>query len=382
MSGAVAVAPKRASFEDFCAAAGGAVTVGNQASLLTSEAGLFKQLFRLVGGATRRLDVRFYRIHDDRIGRRFVAALIAARERGVVVRLLLDDFGGLEAGDLPDTLRQAGCQVLIFNPVDGGLDPKGVVRDHGKLVVADGERAWVASANVGDDYAVRWHDAGLLVQGPIVGALLEDFDEIWDGVSAGVIPLRSSVALPRPAVPPEERGTLPMRVVANGFDGYATWPHVRAMLAAAGSRVVVSHCYLTDERVIALLMARATAGVKVVVVAPRASDVPLVDLVMHNDVRRLLDAGVRYYHFAGMSHRKLVLVDDRWLFIGSANLDALSLDLNLEVGVAAWGSTFGRLALARIVATYIRQAVRLRTTPLAWWRRVFAWFAERLRDFL
>ena len=369
-----------ATWQDFLAAPGGALTTENHASLLSSEKVLLRSLMRLAKEASETLDVRFYRIHDDATGQAFVAALVAATERGVRVRVLLDEIGGLPAGGLPEVLEAAGCRIQLFNPIEGTPLLRHTVRDHGKVVVRDARVAWVASANVGDDYAVRWHDAGVVLTGDAVAELLRDFDEIWDGASAGVVPNRSSVALPEP-VSGRQR-LLPIRVVANGFDGYATWPHVRAMLAAARSRIVVSHCYLTEQRVLALLCARARAGVKVIVIAPEASDVRLVDLVMHEDVRPLLAAGVRYYHYRGMSHRKAVIVDDRWLLIGSANLDALSLDMNLEVGLAIFSATFGRLATARLVVTDIRKAVRLRESPLRGWRRLFAWIAERFRDFL
>jgi cardiolipin synthase len=255
-----------------------------------------------------------------------------------------------------------------------------VVRDHGKVVVKDQMEAWVASANIGDDYAVRWHDAGVVVKGQIVSELLRDFDEIWDGVAAGVIPARSSVVFPEPAQGTQRR--LPMRVVANGFDGYATWPHIRAMLMAARRRILVSHCYLTEAKVIELLQDRARAGLTVVILAPDHSDVAIVDLLMHEDVRDLLAAGVRYYHFQGMSHRKSIIVDDRWVLLGSANLDGISLDVNLEVGLAIYSPTFGRLATARLVASDVRRAVRLREAPVHGWRRMVAWLVERFRDFL
>ncbi len=373
-------AAAHASWDDFLAAPGGALTRDNRVSLLTSERVLLRQLSKLVGGAGEQLDVRFYRIHDDATGQAFVAGLVAARQRGVRVRVLLDDFGGLQAGGLPDELRQAGCELQLFNPVDGTPMLRHAVRDHGKVVVADRHAAWVASANVGDDYAIGWHDAGVLVRGEIVAELLTDFEEVWDGVAAGVIPPRSSVVFPEPQSGRQAR--LPVRVVANGFDGYATWPHVRAMLAAARTRILVTHCYLTELRVVELLAARAAQGVRVVVVAPARSDVRAVDLVMREDVRDLLDAGVRYYHYPGMSHRKALIVDDRWVLIGSANLDALSLDVNLEVGLAIYSASFGRLATARLVATDLRRAVRLREAPLRGWRRLLAWLVERFRDFL
>ena len=367
-------------WEDFLAAPGGALTTGNHASLVTSERTLLRQLRRIVRRARRTLDVRFYRIHDDETGRDFVQSLMTAQARGVMVRVLLDGFGGQEAGSLPQELAAAGCQVQLFNALDGPPQLRQVVRDHGKVVIGDAQLAWVASANVGDDYARIWHDAGVVVRGVVVGELLRDFEEVWDGVAAGVIPARASVAVQQPAK--GRAGRLPMRVVANGYDGYATWPHIRTMLVSARSRVLVTHCYLTDERVVALLAARARDGLKVVVVAPDRSDVGVVDWVMRRDVRALLDAGVRYYHLPGMSHRKALIVDDRWVLLGSANLDALSLDVNLEVGLAIFSRTLGRLATARLVATEVARAKRVRVAPLHGWRRLVAWVLERFRDFL
>ena len=314
----------------FLAAEGGPVSRADGLSLLASEASLFRRLDHLVQGARSSLDARFYRVEDDAIGQAFADALCQAAGRGVAVRVVLDGFGQAGHEGIVERLVAGGVHVRRFNPVLLAQLGEVGMRDHAKLVVVDRTHAWVSSANVGEGYASTWHDCGVSVSGPVVRWLSEEAALVWQAIGLSALPNRRNVA----HVPSPGRGPTWCRVVSNGFRGWDIRPHVEAMLKAAQRTIHVHHCYLTDNAVLELLRARARDGVNVVVLAPQASDVPAVDLVMRQDVPGLVEAGVAYRHWPGMSHRKYLSVDHRWMLFGSTNLDGLSLDTNLEVGLA------------------------------------------------
>lgn len=330
----------------FLEAEGGPVSRATSLSLLTSEASLSRSLFQVIGSARRRLDVRFYRVQGDAAGHRFADALVERARAGVRVRVLLDDFGMLGMGRIDEVLVEGGVELERFNPVLTRDVSVVGMRDHAKLVVADGTRAWVASANIGDGYAADWHDCGVQVAGPVVRWLAEEFALVWQAAALHTLPSRDNVThRPSPSLGPTW-----CRVVSNGFRGWDVRPHVQAMLEAAQRVVHVHHCYLTDPDVLERLRHRAEQGVQVLIIAPHASDVPAVDLVMRRDAEGLASAGVRYLHWPAMSHRKYLSVDHRWMLFGSPNLDALSLDQNLEVGLAVFSRRLGRQASALLMA--------------------------------
>ncbi|MCP4804902.1 MAG: phosphatidylserine/phosphatidylglycerophosphate/cardiolipin synthase family protein [Proteobacteria bacterium] len=330
----------------FLAAEGGPVSRASGIALLGTERSLFRSLDNVVDSARTRLDMRFYRIADDAVGQAFAERLVSRVQDGVGVRVLLDGFGSAGAGPIVEMMRAGGVQVRWFNPpLDADVD-EASMRDHAKLVVADRERAWVSSANIGEGYSIDWHDCGLDVAGPVVRWLDEEFVLAWQAVGLHSLPTRRNVVHVE-APPP---GPTWCRVVSNGFRGWDVRPHVEAMLRAAQRTIHVHHCYLTDNAVLELLRERARDGLRVLVLAPHASDVPAVDLVMQRDVDGLVEAGIEYRHWPEMSHRKYLSVDHRWMLFGSSNLDGLSLDTNLEVNVAVFSRRLGRTASARLVA--------------------------------
>ena len=155
--------------------------------------------------AERSLDVQYYIWRHDLTGKLLEHELMAAAERGVRVRLLIDD---MNVGGLDDALRamdaHPNLEVRLFNPartraggfrraIEMGLRFGGFNRRmHNKAWIADGRVALVGGRNVGDEYFdaaedKNFQDADLLLLGPAVAQAGEVFDAFWN--SAAVVPL-------------------------------------------------------------------------------------------------------------------------------------------------------------------------------------------------
>ena len=154
--------------------------------------------------AERSLDVQYYLWHDDLTGRMLKDELVAAAERGVRVRMLVDDMNGL---GMDKTLlamdAHPNLEVRLFNParnrntawrraLEMGLRFLSFNhRMHNKSWTADGRVTMVGGRNIGNEYfdaaAVNFHDADLLLLGPGVAQTSGVFDEFWN--SSAVIPL-------------------------------------------------------------------------------------------------------------------------------------------------------------------------------------------------
>jgi putative cardiolipin synthase len=150
----------------------------------------------LIEAAERAVDAQYYIFHDDVTGRIFLSRLLAAADRGVRVRLLLDDLGSsgidplIAAADAHPHL-----EVRLFNPLRRGalLRPLDLLsrpfrlnhRMHNKMLAVDGAGAVVGGRNIGDEYFdahedVNFADLDLLAFGPVLPQLGESFDLYWN----------------------------------------------------------------------------------------------------------------------------------------------------------------------------------------------------------
>ncbi len=153
--------------------------------------------------ATRTLDVQYYLFHNDTTGRLVAAALLAAAERGVRVRLLVDDIDTADKELRLATLdHHPNIEVRLFNPfhtrstnllVRGWQALRESVRlnrrMHNKVFIADNQIAITGGRNIGDEYFNANHDLAFIdldvvAAGEIVDALSHSFDEYWNSVAA------------------------------------------------------------------------------------------------------------------------------------------------------------------------------------------------------
>ena len=149
--------------------------------------------------AQRTLDLQYYIWHDDLTGREMAASVMRAADRGVRVRLLLDDLG-TNADDkfLLALASHPNVQVRLFNPVANRTFKKlGAAaeffrvnrRMHNKALVADNEAAILGGRNIGDEYfgassTVSFGDLDVLVHGPVVREVSSAFDLYWNSDAA------------------------------------------------------------------------------------------------------------------------------------------------------------------------------------------------------
>jgi cardiolipin synthase len=115
-----------------------------------------------------------------------------------------------------------------------------------------------------------------------------------------------------------------------------------AITDARRSIRVATPYFLPDERLVSALSLAAFRGVEVDIVLPARSNHRLVDWATRAQLRPLLEAGCRIWHQAPpFDHSKLMVVDEAWCLVGSANWDVRSLRLNFEVNVEVYSADFG-----------------------------------------
>ncbi len=154
----------------------------------------FAARMAMIDATARSLDIQYYIWHDDLTGRLMFDALRRAADRGVRVRLLLDDNNtkGLDP-TLAALDAHPRIEVRLFNPfMQRSLRPLGYLVDfsrlnrrmHNKSVTADGAATIIGGRNIGDEYFAAGGDLGFLdldivAVGPVVAAVAKSFDDYW-----------------------------------------------------------------------------------------------------------------------------------------------------------------------------------------------------------
>ena len=307
---------------------------GGTTRLVVDGPAVYGAFDQLIEGAGSSLELMFYIWRDDRSGRRFRDLLAARAAEGVEVRVLVDAVG---AAGLPRRfwapLEDAGGHVGRFQPprlLRRGFDLN--LRNHRKLVIADGTRAWVGGLNIGDEHLGAWHDLGVVVEGGTVGDLREVFLDDWFFAT-------DEGRLPDATAAQPDSGGARARVVASGPDEpeNSTRATLFDTICEADGRVwLMTPYFAPDLAMLEALCGAARRGADVRVLLP-ADGFTMGDrlacLASRAYWERLLGSGVRLFlHLRGFAHAKAALFDTTAL-IGSANYDERSLRLNFELGI-------------------------------------------------
>lgn len=306
--------------------------------LLETGGVCFQALVDAIGAAQHHVHLEYFIFREGQVATALRQALVAACQRGVVVRLLVDAIGSLSLSDaFLAPLVAAGGQVARFNAVRfGALRPWYVnFRTHRKIVVVDGRVGFTGGMNVDDVHDERvvgdaaWRDLHLELRGDAVAALQLLFLEDWC-FSTGTLPAIEGLLPPRGG-----QGAGVVQVVASGPDHpwFAIYKQWMEAIASARRRVwLCTPYFVPDEAMLQVLVARALAGVQVRVLVPGRGDHALVDAAARSYLPALLEAGAEVRRYGpSMLHAKVLLVDDTFASVGTFNFDNRSFRLNFEV---------------------------------------------------
>lgn len=364
---------------------------GHAVEVLLSGEQAYPAMLLAISRATREVLVETYTWEADDFGRRFAAALIERARAGVRVRAVVDGIGSFRfARSLADELRSSGVELAVFHPVvlfrrRAGLS----VRDHRKLVVIDGNVAFLGGLNFSKAYAPRdwggdgWHDVHVRVEGPCARDLQRLFAETWR-YTAGEL-LEPDRPLPAAL---ERRGSAAVQILAIDSRGARRLirRHYEHALKRATREVLIMAAYFIPDRGLRRVLRQAVGrGVEVRVILPHHSDVRIVQQASRHTYGALLRAGVQIYEWLpSMLHAKTIVVDGVWCTIGSYNLDRRSLAFNWELSMA----TDDAGACAALQADFGRLVQSARRIDREGWKRrgMFAkaiqWLAYLFRNWL
>jgi cardiolipin synthase len=293
-------------------------------------------MLEVISTATRWVHFENYIIRSDAAGWRFAELLAARAREGIQVRVLYDWLGSFATSrGFWGYLRKAGVEVRAFHPPQLVDAVTNISRNHRKLVVADGSRAVLGGLCIGCEWTGEshaggqpWRDTAVEIHGPAAAVLDQTFGAVWQ-VTGAKVPSDQVAGVVEP------QGEAGVRII-SGEPGRERAYRVIELLAAGGvERLWITDAYLlAPPRLFQALRDCARDGVDVRLLVPGSSDLPLIRNLSRIGYRDLLHSGVRIYEWDGpMLHAKTIVCDDRWVRIGSSNLNPSSLLGNYELDV-------------------------------------------------
>ncbi len=310
------------------------------ADYFPSGEALFTQLLEDISQARRFIFLEYFIIDEGALWSSMLNILEEKARQGVEIRILYDDAGCLST--LPESsdtdLRQRGIHCAVFNPIHPRLNTFLNYRDHRKLCIIDGEKAYTGGANIADEYVNllekhgHWKDCGIRIQGSSVENFTNLFLQLWQ-FSTGELPDRKHYL-----------AECPVDSCSGAVQPFGSDP----MLSNSLARNVVLHCcnsarchlwlmtpyLIPDSETLHSLQRSAQSGVDVRIIVPHVADKWYVHSVTRSFYLPLLESGVRIFEYTpGFIHSKVILSDDTAL-VSSINLDYRSFYLQFESAVA------------------------------------------------
>lgn len=311
---------------------------GNHIVALIGGEEAYPAMLVAIRRAQETINLSSYIFDADGIGAEFVGHLIEAAGRGVEVRVIIDALGEKYSRRSPRVaFRDTSVRLVRYLPLRHGAYIN--LRNHRKLLIVDGQEAFTGGMNIrsrhlnASEFAIdSIHDVHFSVKGPVVADLQGTFLGDWYFVTGEKLHNHCFF----PAIEPH--GNALVCCVADGPDREFRKIEqiIKGALSCAKSKVyIMTPYFIPDREMISSLVTAALRGVDVRIILPGRSNLPFVDWACSAMLRELQLSGIRlFYQPPPFVHTKLLLVDNAWSFVGSANLDTRSLRLNFELNLS------------------------------------------------
>jgi cardiolipin synthase len=289
----------------------------------------------------------------------------------VQIDVMVDGFGSSDlSGEYLGALTGAGVRVRTFDPTSRlfGVRVNVLRRMHRKIVVVDGERAFVGGINYSADHLADFgpqakQDYAVELRGPIVDEIRQFARTAIGAPAARRQPARSAPA-----------GDVDALLVTRDNIDHPNdiERHYRAAIRSARKSVLIANAYFfPGYRLLREMRRAARRGVDVQLILQGEPDMPIVKTAAALLYEHLQRAGVQIHEYCKRPlHGKVAVVDEHWATVGSSNLDPLSLSLNLEANVVLRDRAFAqhlRGRLEHLIAHECTQVKHLEHSGWRWW---------------
>ena len=323
------------------------LTAHNAVEILVNGEKKFPEVIKALQGAKNHIHIEYYIYDDDETGRLIEQILVQKAREGVKVRFIYDDFGSRSIRKkMHRRMLEAGIEIfpfykIFFIPFANRIN----YRNHRKIIVVDGQTAFIGGINVSDRYVndckpgkLYWRDTHMRIDGPGVQYLQYLFLADWHFCSDLEVPLDETL------FPPYRAYTLRddkiVQIVASGPDSETPsilFSVLKAINLARQEILITTPYFIPGESLTNALITASLSGISVKILVPGISDSIFVNAAARSYYTELLDAGVEIYRYRkGFLHSKTMVTDREISIVGTANMDLRSFDLNFEVNAVVY----------------------------------------------
>ena len=316
---------------------GGPLRAGNRVDVLRNGDEIFPSMLDAIASASRTVDFSTYIFWKGDTATRFAEAFIERARAGVEVNVLVDGWGSAPMDRaLVTRMEQAGVNFVWFRTPHWYTTQKLNNRSHRRIMVIDGTVGFTGGMGIADEWSgdaespQNWRETHLRIEGPAVRDLLGAFADNWVE-ETGVVPAGPRLT----ELAPIDGGVEVQVSKSSAHQGRAAAEALFfAAIAGARERLWFTTAYFAPRQALVEHLAAAAArgvDLRILVNGPHI-DKQVVRRAGHRSYGELLAAGVRLFEYQRtMMHAKVVVADDRWANVGTANFDNRSLALQDEM---------------------------------------------------
>ena len=348
--------------------------------------------YQAIKAAKEIMCLEVYIFSSDATGRAFAELLSSKARQGVRVYVIYDSFGSIDSDRaIFDHMRKSGVRLQEFHPIlpwETHFSWRPINRDHRKLLLIDGRIAGIGGLNVGGEYAGSWvvpgtkgqgdawRDNAMSIVGPASKLFLNAFARSWHYAIHGGRIRRAEYSAKT------EAGDLAVLASVATLNSPLK-PNLCRLMGSARQSIYMTMAYFApDDMLVEELCKAAKRGLRVRLMLPSKTDVPLVRLAARSFYETLMSCGVEVYERQGVVlHAKTLVIDGKTTVMGSVNLDYRSIEFNNEISAILKSETFGR-QMQDLFENDVRFAKKIelgewRKRPT--WDRVVQWAVSRMR---
>lgn len=317
-------------------------TQNNKIEIMDDPEVALNEMKFAIDQASKFVHLEYYIIHSDEVTDQLFSSLESALDRGVKVRIMYDALGSLFLKKHTfQHLVKKGAKVAGFHPLRlFSLRFNVNFRNHRKILLVDDNIAFTGGTNIGKEYLGRlsptqWLDYTVRVEGPVARQLQDVFCGDWHFTTNEEIKVSNELIL-------NPSGSAVIQVLESGPDTEfkALYQAIFSAINQAKDEILLTTPYfIPDPAINTALQVAAMQGVKVKIILPQKNDAPMVQRASRSFYEDLLAVGVQIYEYIPrVLHAKMMIIDGKMTFLGSANMDIRSFRLNFELNLLIFGS--------------------------------------------
>lgn len=383
-----------AEFRNYLESSGTTITNGNKIKLFFNGHDKFVDLFSHIRQAQDHVHLEYFNFRNDSIAMATFDILGEMTAKGVTVRAMFDAFGN-SSNNRPlkkqhiKEIKNKGIDIVKFDPIRFPWVNHVLTRDHRKIVVIDGKTGYTGGMNIADYYINglegigAWHDIHARIEGPAVKYLQDIFLKTWNKETHSKVegsryyPNLNEETAPRwaddsPADKDEHTNVCmsivdrsPGKASSNIRNAYAA-----AINAAKENIQIVNPYFVPTHKVRKALKRAIKRGVRVEIMIPSKSDIGFTPETAEYITHKLMKRGADIYLFnGGFHHSKIMMVDDVFCTVGTANLNSRSLRYDYETNAFI----FDKATTNELTERFEQDKKDSTTMDKAYWKKRSSW---------